>query len=302
MAALYNGMKVLPIYHRKGGVGKTFLASTLAYLLSNGGIDGNSPIKKVLLLDYDAQQDSSKAFLSMIPIPGADEYKAPRHPEANEIDDDNWEGFNTSTDILFDLPVYEYPTAFKNLSILPSEGNVDRVIALGGDKNDLVNSITKYMTSWFNIPELAEEYDIIIIDNPPSKTPVSSGIMGASTHVLIPTEAEYDSVDGAPMLLNRIKQINQTREVPLEVLGIIPNKISSKSQMSQKDKINLQRLYEPKSSTHKHMTKFWIQRRDCYRVMEKPSLDPKHFKYVSNHYAKDEMDKLYNFVTEKLWG
>ena len=62
---VYNGLKVLSSYHRKGGVGKTFLASTIAYLLATGGPDGKGKKRRVLVLDYDSQQDSSKAFLKM---------------------------------------------------------------------------------------------------------------------------------------------------------------------------------------------------------------------------------------------
>jgi cellulose biosynthesis protein BcsQ len=83
---LYNSLKVISSYHRKGGVGKTFLASTIAYMLANGGPEKKGKKKRVLVLDYDAQQDTSKAFLKMEPIPGDDEYAAPRHPEFGEID------------------------------------------------------------------------------------------------------------------------------------------------------------------------------------------------------------------------
>lgn len=299
---LYNGLKVLSSYHRKGGVGKTFLASTIAYLLATGGPDGTGPKKRVLVLDYDAQQDTSKAFLKMEPIPGDDEYAAPRHPDHGKNDDAEWSGYNTSTDILFNLPVYEYPTAFENIKVLPSEGNVDRVLSLASDKEKLVNTITSYMRQWFDCPDLAEDFDIIIVDNPPSKTPVSAGLMAAATHVLIPTEAEYDSVDGAPMLLNRISRINEERqEHPLEVLAIVPNKIPTKSKITNKDKIALTTLYQKGSPTAPYMSPFVIHKRDCYRVMERPSLDESHFEYVHNRFAILEMRKLYSLVLSNLW-
>jgi len=300
---LYGGLKVLSSYHRKGGVGKTFLASTIAYLLATGGPDGKGPKKRVLMLDYDAQQDTSKTFLKMEPIPGDDEYIPPRHPEYGNVDDPDWNGYNTSTDILFNLPVYEYPTSIENIKVIPSEGNVDRVLSIEANKETLTKTITKYMTEWFGQEDLATDYDIIIIDNPPSKSPVSSGIMAAATHVLIPTEAEYDSVDGVPMLLNRIANINEGRkDYPLEVLGIVPNDIPSKSRITNKDKIALTTLYHKQSSTAAFMAPFVIHHRDCYRVMEKPSVDPTHFDYVHNHYARKEMDSLYSMVLERMWG
>ncbi|BBO30121.1 hypothetical protein AltI4_45090 (plasmid) [Alteromonas sp. I4] len=300
---LYNGLKVLSSYHRKGGVGKTFLASTIAYLLANGGPDGSGPKRRVLVLDYDAQQDSSKAFLKMDAIPGDDEYAAPIHPDIEEIDDPDWSGRNTSTDILFDSPVYEYPTAFERIKILPSEGNVDRVLALTPESDRLVSTITAHMRDWFSIPELAEDYDIVIVDNPPSKSPVSAGLLGAATHVVIPTEPEYDSIDGVPMLLNRIDRINEDRQDnPLEVLAVIPNKVPSKSKLTQKDEIALAKLYGRESPTSQHMSRFWLTQRNCYRVMERPSVDESHFSYVHNHYALKEMNKLYELIESRMWG
>ena len=44
---MYGGLKVLSSYHRKGGVGKTFLASTIAYLLAVGGPDKKGKKRKV---------------------------------------------------------------------------------------------------------------------------------------------------------------------------------------------------------------------------------------------------------------
>lgn len=299
---LYGGLKVLTSYHRKGGVGKTFFASTIAYLLAAGGPKGDGKKHRVLLLDYDSQQDTSKAFLSMIAVPGEDEYMPPRHPDADDIDDPEWSGANTSSDILFDNPVYEYPTAYDNISILPSEGNVDRVNSLSVDTNNLITAISKYMSDWFSSPDIIEDYDIVIVDNPPSKTPVSAGIMGAATHVIIPTEVNYDSIDGAKLLLDRIDKINADREAPLEIVGIIPNNVPTKSKMTQKDKVGLQWLYDPNSRTRPFMTDFFVHHRDVYRVFERPSLDPSHFNYVQNYHAKREMQKLYDHVVKQLWG
>ena len=299
----YNGMRVLSSYHRKGGVGKTFLASTIAYLLATGGPDGKGVKRRVLVLDYDSQQDSSKAFLKMDAIPGDDEYASPLHPEVDEIDDPEWSGRNTSTDILFDSPVYEYPTAFENIKVLPSEGNVDRVLSMTPQTASLAPTITKYMRDWFSIPELAGDYDIVIVDNPPSKSPVSAGILGAATHVIIPTEPEYDSIDGVPMLLNRIARINEERQDhPLEIVGVVPNKVPSKSRLTQKDEVALAKLYDRNGPTAKYMSRFWLQQRNCYRVMERPSVDESHFNYVHNHHALKEMQKLYELVESSLWG
>ena len=113
------------------------------------------------------------------------------------------------------------------------------------------------MHDWFSIPELAEDYDIVIVDNPPSKSPVSAGMLGAATHVIIPTEPEYDSIDGVPMLLNRVDRINEDRQrAPLKIVGVVPNKVPSKSRLTQKDEVALAKLYDKNGPTGKYMTRF----------------------------------------------
>ena len=46
----------------------------------------------------------------------------------------------------------------------------------------------------------------------------------------------------------------------------------------------------------------FFQQRNCYRVMERPSVDETHFNYVHNHHAKSEMQKLYALIESSLWG
>ncbi len=299
---MYNGLKVLMIYQRKGGVGKTFLAVTLAYMLANGGVDGKGKKKRVLLLDFDSQQDASRALLNMTPIPGSDEQAPPLHPFAGKIDDPDWSGINTSSDILFGVPVYEYPTGFDNISILPSEGNVDRITAVSNDMSEVVPAIKTLLGDWFSIPELAEDYDIIIVDNPPSKTPVTSALLGVATDVLIPTEISHDSIEGARALLERIETENETREAPLNVVGIVPNNVPTKSRQTQKDKMGMELLFQEGAKTRDHMTPFSIYHRDAYRSFVRPNLDPTHFAYVSNRFTEKEMGKLYKHVFKGIWG
>jgi chromosome partitioning protein len=299
---LYNGMKVLSGYHRKGGVGKTFTVSTLAYLLASGGPLGTSPKKRVLILDFDSQQDTSKQYLPMIPVPGEDVFVAPVNP-----DKDSWSeieghtGVNYSTDILFNMDVVEYSTPIPNISILPSEGTVDRLSSISGTADVIEDKIRSHMVDWFNIPELSEDYDIIIVDNPPSKTLMATGVLQAATHIIIPTELDFDSVDGVGLLLNRINNINKARPThPLEVLAVVANKVPS--DMKRKDKTSLDMLYSPDGPTREHMAPFFLKNRQCYRPERKPTTSEVDFSYVRNHYAIKEMFALYAFTIKKLWN
>lgn len=300
---MYNGLKVLSSYHRKGGVGKTFLASTIAYLLASGGPDGTGPKKRVLILDVDSQQDTSGKFLQMTKIPGEDSYSAPYLPNEDWEDNPNLTGINYTTDILFGIEVLEYETPIPNICIIPSEGNIDRIHKLNGESDTIAEGISTLMSEWFTKTNLHEDYDIVIIDNPPSKTPMAAGMLEAATHLIMPVELDRDSVDGAENLVTRVNNINRARgkgATPLEIVGIVPNNIPLK--LAKKDEAAFEQLLDPSSNTSRYVSDFDIRNRQCYRPERKPTTSEVDFKYVSEFRAKKEMYCLYNLVLKKIFN
>jgi len=130
----------LIIYHHKGGVGKTTIASWLSYLLATGGIAKKDKKLNVVL---------------------------------------------ASSDILFDRPFVYYPVnGVETLSVLPSEGRVDRLNEVM-HKDDFIPLIGDLAERYIDIETEMGEVDIIIFDTPPSKTAICEGFLSVFVKLVV---------------------------------------------------------------------------------------------------------------------
>ena len=73
--------------------------------------------------------------------------------------------------------------------------------------------------------DLHEHYDLVIIDTSPSKDALTRSAMTVATHLLIPTLLETQSTEGLVGMLAFWRQINRSRTFPLEIVGILPNRV-----------------------------------------------------------------------------
>ncbi|MFT4929897.1 MAG: chromosome partitioning protein [Phenylobacterium sp.] len=304
-------VKSVVIYNHKGGVGKTMMSTNLAYLLATGGVDGAGEKKRVLLVDLDSQQNCSKTFLKMKIPPGMGYAVPPKNAEYEEGDPDNgnWNGISTSSDILLGRDfVYYKVDGLDNLEILPSEGRVESLNSntiekLNSDSPQLTKGVSELAAEFLADEEEAGEFDVILFDPPPSKTAICEGFLQVCSHVLIPTELEFDSVDGVKMLMNNIQIHNQQRSSALEVIGIIPNKITNP--ITNKENHQLAMLSDPDSITAPYVSDLMIVKRGSFTPERKPEQVEKVFQYKKSGgaldvKARDEIQSLYKLVLNAI--
>lgn len=156
-------MNVIGIVNRKGGVGKTTTAKNLAYSLTLEN-------KKVLLLDFDPQCNSTKGLAS-------------RH-------------FNKSVVNLLRSEKIErciYKTRY-NLDIIPG----DSYLASESIKKNILND---------QLQLVSFQYDYIIIDTSPYFNELTAEILLVSNLIIIPTEIEVDSLDAMTTTLNELNYL-----------------------------------------------------------------------------------------------
>ncbi|WP_288985361.1 ParA family protein [uncultured Pseudoalteromonas sp.] len=299
----------LIIYHHKGGVGKTTIASWLSYLLATGGIAKKDKKLNVVLVDLDSQQNASKTFLSMKKVPGLPYMLPPLHPQYIEGAPENgdWNGYSTSSDILFDRPFVYYPVnGVETLSVLPSEGRVDRLNEVM-HKNDFIPLIGDLAERYIDIETEMGEVDIIIFDTPPSKTAICEGFLSKCSHVLVPTQLEYDSVDSVPQLMDNIRLYNEERHEPIEIVGVIPNLASSTSLTN--NEVDQYATLEAHLNKHKAehnitddllLEDFFLVNRVIFKHKKKPDALETVFCLKKDKKAMLEMDSLYNYVRTRL--
>ncbi len=224
-------MHVLAIVQNKGGVGKTTVARMIAeYSSKQKGL-------RVLALDMDPQCNFSRRFLEMeIDTADTEGVIPPAHEDYDPKEDINWNGRSSTADIFGiadleekalpnELPgVFPYLTSIENLEILP--GHASKLLrAERVHEDEMEEMIINRLKEFLDIPEVKESYDLVIIDTPPSKGPLTVAAVRASSHILIPTVLEPQSLEGLFGMMQLWMRENRRRESnnPIELLGILPN-------------------------------------------------------------------------------
>jgi len=207
--------KKVSLINMKGGVGKSTLAVNLAWHFGTSR-GGN---KKVLLVDLDPQFNTSQYLL------GQTEYK--------EILDNNiptiWNIFEQFTALPGLLPSPLNPTeVIYNAKTSHSGGCIDLVPSRlelafslrnpGGQKEQL---LTKFLS------KIEQNYELIILDCPPTESLFTWAAYLASDYILVPVKPEYLSSIGLPLLVNSMEEFKKRYEDHnLELAGIVFNHTS----------------------------------------------------------------------------
>ena len=178
---------VIAFANQKGGVGKTTSCVNIASIAAEKGL-------RVLLVDSDPQGNSTSGV----------------GVQKRGI-------VHTTYDVLIDGASPEdciVKTAFKNLSLLPS------TLTLAGAEIELFDE-ERRERRMKEFLDRCEDFDLALIDCPPSLSLLTVNALTAADSVVIPMQCEYYALEGLIQLMMSIRKVRELYNPSLTVLGIL---------------------------------------------------------------------------------
>jgi chromosome partitioning protein len=199
--------KILAVTNQKGGVGKTTTSVNFAASLSETG-------RRVLLVDLDAQGNATMGS-------GCNKHEVVRTAY------DVLLGHADIREVIFYAPEAGYDLLPGNSDLTAAE-----VELMGkGDRERRLRAALAYVQ---------HEYDLILIDCPPSLSMLTVNALAAAHGVLIPIQCEYYALEGLSALLETIEQVRVSINTELEIEGLLRTMYDARNNLSNDVSAQLQ--------------------------------------------------------------
>lgn len=194
---------ILSIFNQKGGSSKstTVLNMATALTYKSEEILGTTEKPKVLIIDNDGQANTTYICLG------------------KNDDELIEEGIMSINDLMIkrEMTVKEVicKTEFENVDIIPS--TIDHIYT----DMQLVSVMDNNRILKKKLEAIYDEYDFILIDNPPAISLTTYNALMAADCVIAPIESSVFSAKGLNNLIDLVEDMNETREDKLGLLTFL---------------------------------------------------------------------------------
>ncbi len=198
--------KIISCVNLKGGVGKTAIATNLAAYCGRDG-------RKTLLVDLDPQ---TNATFSCMDVDDWEKHAASHGTVADLF------GLRAHTNAEGKAKKAEeviYQNAFRNVDLVPSHLDLFTIDL------DLASAPAREKKLQRALKPILDKYEIVVCDCPPNLTLPTQNALALSTHYLVPISPDYLSGIGVGLLLNRVKQLAEDLDHPIELAGIVISRV-----------------------------------------------------------------------------
>ena len=198
--------RVYAFANQKGGVGKTTTAINLAACLAEAG-------ERALVVDLDPQANATSG-LGM---------------RANGT---------SSYDLLDGAPLEDLvkPTAFDNLFLVPSKPELAGAAVELSRRDDGDRYLAQAL-------EHADGYDFVLLDCPPSLSPLTVNALAAADRVIVPVQTEYYALEGLAQLVQSINLIKTRLNPRLEIAGVLLTMADGRTRLSAEVEAEVRRHF-----------------------------------------------------------
>lgn len=177
--------KTVAIVNQKGGVGKTTTCVNLTSALSAAG-------KRVLLCDFDPQANATSGM-------GVDK----------AVSQGVYDVLINDADIHANISRTRYG------DVLPSSKG------LAGAGIEMIEREGREFLLQKALAAVADDYDFILIDCPPSLELLTLNALCAADTVLVPVQGEYFALEGLSDLMNTVRIVRRSLNPKLELEGVL---------------------------------------------------------------------------------